>query len=275
MRAVASLRPAEGGGRGRARRRRGGRAPARSSLATGVAYRRLDIPELEALTGAGVFYGASVTEARALAGEERLRGRRRQLGRPGGDAPVPLRAAGDVVVRGDSLAQSMSRYLIDEIEAAPEHRRPVRDGGRRRRRRRPPRAPGPAPTGAPGRGAASRRRRCSCSIGAQPHTDWLPGAVARDQWGFVLTGADLLGGESGPRWPLARPPAALETQPAGRLRDRGRPPRLDQASRVGGRRRRRRGRPGAPAPRSGGRGGGLRPRAAGPGARDRARLQPG
>jgi thioredoxin reductase (NADPH) len=48
-------------------------------------------------------------------------------------------------------------------------------------------------------------------VGARPHTSWLPDAVARDRWGFVFTGADLLEGEAGSRWPLARPPAALES----------------------------------------------------------------
>ena len=48
-------------------------------------------------------------------------------------------------------------------------------------------------------------------VGAQPHTGWLPTAVARDRWGFVLTGADLSESEADPRWPLARPPLPLES----------------------------------------------------------------
>ena len=86
-------------------------------LATGVSYRRLGIPELEALTGAGVFYGASVTEAKALAGERvYLVGG----GNSAGQAAMHLaRFASHVtlLVRGASLAQSMSQYLIDEIAA--------------------------------------------------------------------------------------------------------------------------------------------------------------
>ena len=48
-------------------------------------------------------------------------------------------------------------------------------------------------------------------VGAQPHTSWLPAGVARDRWGFLLTGADLRDGEVGTGWPLSRPPLALES----------------------------------------------------------------
>jgi thioredoxin reductase (NADPH) len=209
MRAVTSLRPAEGGV---ALSLSGGDEVAARAIvvATGVAYRRLGIPSLEALSGAGVFYGASVAEARALAGESVfvVGG-----GNSAGQAAMHLSryaARVVVVVRGESLAQSMSRYLIDAIEAAPNidtwfDTEVIGGDGEGRLERLV---------------LADRRTRMTRTVeaaalfvlvGARPHTSWLPDAVARDRWGFVFTGADLLDGEVGSRWPLDRPPAALES----------------------------------------------------------------
>lgn len=88
-------------------------------LASGVAYRRLGVPELEALTGAGVFYGGSVSEARAMSG-------RRAVvvggGNSAGQAVLHLHRYADhvtLLLRDADLAQSMSRYLVDEITGAP------------------------------------------------------------------------------------------------------------------------------------------------------------
>jgi thioredoxin reductase (NADPH) len=209
MREVASLRPAV---RGLAVALLGGdevTAPA-VVVATGVAYRRLGNPEREARTGAGVFYGASVAEAQAVAGERIyvVGG-----GNSAGQAAMHLSRHArqvTVLVRGESLAQSMSRYLIGEIEANPNidvsfSTEVVGGGGEGRLER----------LVLVDRGTGLRRSVDAAAlfrlVGAQPHTGWLPDAVARDRWGFVLTGADLPGGEVGPRWPLARPPAALES----------------------------------------------------------------
>ena len=53
-------------------------------------------------------------------------------------------------------------------------------------------------------------------IGAQPHTDWLPPVIKRDDWGYVLTGQELLrGGKPPPSWPLERQPMLLETSVPG------------------------------------------------------------
>ena len=180
-------------------------------LGTGVSYRRLGIPELEELAGAGVFYGASVTEAKALAEEHvYLVGG----GNSAGQAAMHLaRFASHVtlLVRGGSLAQSMSQYLIDEIAArANVEVRPNAEvvGG-----------------GGEGRldhllvndrttGRAERVRAAALFlfIGAQPHTDWLPTELERDERGFVLTGPDLSReGRTAGRRPVARPPLQLET----------------------------------------------------------------
>src|SRR4029077_10499798 len=89
-------------------------------LATGVTYRRLEVPSLEALAGAGVFYGAAVSDARTMEGQDSyvVGG-----GNSAGQAAIYLsRFARSVtiLVRGDTLAASMSSYLRNEIAATPK-----------------------------------------------------------------------------------------------------------------------------------------------------------
>jgi thioredoxin reductase (NADPH) len=173
-------------------------------IATGVSYRRLGVPELEALVGAGVFYGAGTIEAQAVAGKPALvvGG-----GNSAGQAALHLAKYAQqvtILVRSQSLAASMSDYLIRQIEAAPNldvrYRCEVAGGG--------------------GSGHLEHlllRNRDSGEtemvpaaglfvlIGAQPFTGWLPGTIQRDQWGFILTGPD-----TGQHWPLQRAPFPLE-----------------------------------------------------------------
>jgi thioredoxin reductase (NADPH) len=179
-------------------------------VATGVVYRKLDIPELDALLGTGVFYGASVAEAPALAGERVyvVGG-----GNSAGQAALHLARYAlqvTVLVRGVSLAQSMSRYLIHEIDATPNvdvsfETEVVGAGGDGRLER----------LVLADRRTGSHRTVEAAAlfvlVGAKPHTDWLPASVARDRWGFVLTGADLQQDEARPRWSLTRPPLPLES----------------------------------------------------------------
>src|SRR3954451_3264385 len=161
-------------------------------LAMGVSYRRLGIPSLEELVGAGVFYGASVSEARGLAGEElHVVGG----GNPAGQSALHLaRYANRVrlVVRAESLTASMSQYVIDELASAANVElllgtEVVGGGGDARlehvvlRDR-----------------ASDRTWREEAAglfllIGAKPNTDWLPDSIARDPWGYVLTGRDAPG----------------------------------------------------------------------------------
>jgi thioredoxin reductase (NADPH) len=175
-------------------------------LATGIAYRRLGIPELEALQGTGVFYGASVSEARAYTGQEVyvVGG-----GNSAGQAAVHLgryAARVTILVRRASLAQTMSSYLINEIEAAENIE--VR--------------PHSEVAGGAGEGALKSVELRDCRsgevetvpaaalflmIGAQPHTEWLPETICRDERGYLLTGSDLPEGD----WPLERPQLMLET----------------------------------------------------------------
>jgi thioredoxin reductase (NADPH) len=180
-------------------------------LATGVAYRRLDIPELDALTGAGVFLGASVSEAQALAGQPVfvVGG-----GNSAGQAAMHLaRFACNVtlLVRGETLADSMSQYLQDALDATYNVKVRLRTevvGGKGDARLQ----------GLTLRDAASgQTERVKAAglfllIGARPHTDWLPPQVDRDDWGYVLTGSELVrSGRVVEGWRLERAPLPMET----------------------------------------------------------------
>ena len=178
-------------------------------IATGATYRRLGIPPLEDLQGRGVFYGAAASEAPAM------RGRTVFVAGGGNSAgQTALHMAKwasqvTIVVRGESLADSMSDYLIRQINATPNV--DVSHGVQL--------------AGGTGTGhlqslvlqdtASGERRSVPADalfvlIGSQPRTQWLGECVARDQRGFILTGPDLPVG-TGARWPPGRPPLPLET----------------------------------------------------------------
>jgi thioredoxin reductase (NADPH) len=179
-------------------------------LAMGVSYRRLDAPGLEALVGAGVFYGASISEARGLAGGHAyvVGG-----GNSAGQAAVHLSRFAErvtILIRGDSLERSMSHYLIQTIEATPNVE--VR--------------PRTRVAGAAGDGRLAELTLAGVDdhstevvsadglfvlIGARPHTEWLPETIERDPRGFLLTGADV----ERATWPLERAPLMLETSVPG------------------------------------------------------------
>jgi thioredoxin reductase (NADPH) len=178
-------------------------------LAMGVSWRRLGVPRLEALIGAGVFYGAAASEARAMRGKHAcvVGG-----GNAAGQAAVHLAKHADrvtLLVRGGSLARSMSEYLMAEVTRTQNIE--VRLGAEV--------IDGEGEAGleaivvrdrADGRTERIATAALFVMIGAEPHTDWLAGAVARDEGGYVLTGNDLV--RSGaPGWPLERPPMLLET----------------------------------------------------------------
>jgi thioredoxin reductase (NADPH) len=180
-------------------------------VATGMTYRRLGIPSLDALTGAGVFYGAAASEARAMKDSEVF-----VVGgaNSAGQAAVHLAryaAQVTVLVRGRSLADSMSEYLIREIESAPNiavrHRVAVTGGTGQSRLEGLTLIDLESGTAETADAAA-----LFVLIGAEPRTQWLPETVRRDQSGFVVTGTDLLqGGQPGEAWPLRRPPMFLES----------------------------------------------------------------
>ncbi len=178
--------------------------------APGIAWRRLGMPRLEALVGSGVFYGAASSETQAM--EERdvfVVG----AGNSAGQTALHLaRRARQVtmLVRGDSLTQSMSEYLIREIEATPnlavrlntevtdchgiEHLDALTLHDVLQDRIEPV--------------AASA---LFVLIGGEPHTQWLPATVQTDH-GYILTGRDVVrDGAVGACWPLDRAPLPLET----------------------------------------------------------------
>lgn len=182
-------------------------------LATGASYRRLGAPSLEALNGAGVFYGGPASEAHALSGKDVFIA---GGGNSAGQAALHLaRYARRVtlVVRGAALEAGMSHYLIQEVQATPSidvrtSATVVGGGGDGRLRELVLRE---AATGDEETVAADA---LFVLIGAHPHTDWLPHDIARDRHGFLCTGEDL---PNDHRWPLARRPFALETSMPGVL----------------------------------------------------------
>jgi len=182
-------------------------------LATGVAWRRLGVPSLEALQGAGVFYGASASDTAAVAGATVFVV---GAGNSAGQAAVHLaRSAASVtlLVRRDRLAESMSDYLVRELDLTPNvhvrlHAEVVEGRGGRRL------AGLVLRDGRTGATETVAADALFVLIGAQPRTEWLQGAVARDEQGYVLTGADVAADrEAG--WPLDRPPMLLETSRPG------------------------------------------------------------
>jgi thioredoxin reductase (NADPH) len=180
-------------------------------IASGVSYNRLAIPDLDKFVGAGVFYGAAVTEARAMTGQRVFVV---GAGNSAGQAAVYLAAYAEhvtMLVRGTSLAATMSDYLVQQIETLPNIEVRLRTevvdahGGRRLE------------------GLVLRNAETGTTedapaaaifllIGASPHTQWLPAGIACDTWGFLLTGEDAAtAAESAD--PAAKPrlPALLET----------------------------------------------------------------
>jgi thioredoxin reductase (NADPH) len=179
-------------------------------IASGVSYRQMTAPGFAELTGAGVYYGAAMTEARACADQHVV-----VIGgaNSAGQAAVHFsRYANRVtmLVRGPSLQASMSHYLIEQLAGLANVE--VRTGSS-------------AVAAIAGDAHLARLRiasttdgeyevdvdACFVFIGAMPHTDWLDGVVARDEHGFILAGPDV----HGAGWPLGRDPYLLETSVPG------------------------------------------------------------
>jgi thioredoxin reductase (NADPH) len=182
-------------------------------IATGVSYRQLDAPGMARLAGAGVYYGAAMTEAIACRGQDvYIVGGANSAGQA---AMYFSRYANRVVmlVRGDSLAKSMSQYLIDQIGATANivvrtHTTVAEAHGETSLQ---------AITVAETQTGATEQLPASALfifIGAQPRTDWLAGVVERDANGFILAGPDI--GRAGRR-PAGfdRDPFLLETSVPG------------------------------------------------------------
>ena len=185
-------------------------------LATGVQWRRLDVPGIDRLVGAGVYYGGTLAEAFFCRNEDiYIVGGANSAGQA---AVYFSRYARTVtmLVRGESLDESMSRYLIDEIKKTPnigvrlrttvveahgENRLEaitISDATKNQKEK--------VPTNA-----------LFIFIGALPHTDWLENLVKLDDHGFILTGPDLSRGEGNGHvgWTLNRDPFWLESSQPG------------------------------------------------------------
>ena len=159
-------------------------------IATGVSYRRLDAPGVEDLTGAGIYYGAAMTEGLSCEDEDIL-----VVGGANSAGQATMFFANHarnvtMLVRAASLREAMSSYLVDQIEAMPNVRLRTRTEvvdvkGDEHLERVTVRD---LDSGVTDELAASAM---FIFIGAEPHTDWLEGVVARDERGFVLTGSQL------------------------------------------------------------------------------------
>jgi thioredoxin reductase (NADPH) len=179
-------------------------------VAVGVAYRRLEIPAIGRLVGRGVFFGAAGVEAPALTGEDVC-----VIGGANSAAQAALHLARfarrvHLVVRGQTLEQGMSSYLIRQINATPTI--DVRLGTRLVD------ADGDTRLAAleledidTGHREQVPAAALFVLIGSQPHTEWLRGAVATDERGFVLTDRDV----PADAWSKPRPPLPFETSAPG------------------------------------------------------------
>jgi len=184
-------------------------------LATGVAYRQLDAPGVEPLTGRGVFYGAALTEAMSCADQDvYVVGGANSAGQAALHFAQRSRSV-TMLVRGPSLTASMSSYLIDQIEAAPNVT--VRTGVTVCEAHGTDHLEGLTVLDV----ATGAKEQVTTSwlfvfIGAAPRTDWLDESVSRDEHGFVYAGPDLLvDGERPEGWALERDPYHLETSVPG------------------------------------------------------------
>jgi thioredoxin reductase (NADPH) len=184
-------------------------------IATGVSYRKLDVPGVERLAGAGVYYGAAITEALACIDKDVfIVG----AGNSAGQSAVYLSKYASTVtmlVRGESLARSMSHYLVSQIELHEKITVSTHS------------------TVAEVKGDTSLEeiiitdattgdtRAVPASalfifIGARPRTDWVADVVERDANGFILTGPSLVRGGQRPKgWHLDRDPFLLEASVPG------------------------------------------------------------
>ena len=161
-------------------------------LATGVSYRRLNVPGMDELAGRGIYYGAARAEAPGLVGEDVV-----IVGGANSAGQAAVFLAGFarrviVLVRGDDVAATMSAYLIDQIASIGNieiwHRSQVAavDGAGRLERVAVRRGDDPEPV-------ELKVAAMFIFIGAEPRTDWLAGAVDRDPRGFLLTGRAVPG----------------------------------------------------------------------------------
>lgn len=184
-------------------------------LATGVAYRQLDTPGVEALIGRGVFYGAALTEAVSCAGQDvYVVGGANSAGQAALHFAQRSRSV-TMLVRGASLTGLMSSYLVTQLEATPNVH--VRTGVTVGEAHGTEHLEGLTLLSATtGEKESVDTQWLFVFIGAAPGTDWLEGTVVRDHLGFVVAGPDLVpDGQRPDGWTLDRDPYYLETSVPG------------------------------------------------------------
>ena len=184
-------------------------------VATGVSYRKLDAPGVDRLTGAGVYYGASLTEAFSYKdGDVYIVGGANSAGQAAMFFSDHARKV-VVVYRGDSLRKSMSEYLVKQVEGRKNievrlNCSVIEAEGEDHLERIG------IKNSASGETEIVPTQALFILIGAAPHTDWLEGVVERDERGFILSGPDLSKhGERPKGWKLDRDPYLLETSVPG------------------------------------------------------------
>jgi thioredoxin reductase (NADPH) len=184
-------------------------------IATGVSYRRLNVPGMEEFTGAGIYYGAAVTEAITCGGQEvYIVGGANSAGQAAVYLADHARQV-TMLVRGESLEDSMSQYLIDEIEAIPNiavrcRKSVVAVGGKSDLDQIT------IQDMDTGEQETVPSNVLFIFIGALPLTDWVAGVVERDDDGFILAGPDVRRqGRLPASWTLNREPYWLESSVPG------------------------------------------------------------
>ena len=184
-------------------------------IATGLQWRQLEIPGMQRLQGAGVYYGAGIVEARSCKDEDVY-----IVGGANSAGQAAVHFSGYarrvvMLVRGESLAATMSKYLIDRIEQTPNiavecGSSVVEVHGDTRLEEVSIRCH------ATGVVDLVKTSSLFIFIGAEPRTNWLDGVVERDERGFILTGAELVREGKRPKgWTLDRDPGLLETSVPG------------------------------------------------------------
>ena len=178
-------------------------------ISTGVAYRRLQVPGAEQLTGKGIYYGAAVSETSSVRGEHvHIVG----AANSAGQAAIHFATVAErvtMLVRGKTLSASMSHYLAERIQVTPNidiryHSAVAEVCGHERLER--------VVILDTDRGEREVEVASALFvfIGAAPRTDWLDGRVARDEKGFILAGPDVLA-KCAKDWSLDRDPYLMET----------------------------------------------------------------
>jgi thioredoxin reductase (NADPH) len=182
-------------------------------LSSGVSYRRLNAPGVDKFTGAGIYYGAALSEAAGVAGEDiHIVGGANSAGQAAVFFSAHARTV-TILVRGASIEAAMSQYLAERIEATGNIKvalcsEVARVDGTDHLESVTIRSI------ATGEEQTVPTTAMFVFIGAIPHTGWLEGVVARDERGFVLTGSDLAEHDS-TGWPLDRRPYLLESSEPG------------------------------------------------------------